>query len=129
MTTREQKNYSYTQAMEIVSCSESTLRRKLLKDGIKLGATKLKRGWIIPHTTLEALGVLPVVNTPNEESQLVTTRQENTRLRIENEGLRKENEGLKQLLSEREKVVALLEQVPRRESLWSRFIRHSKKEN
>lgn len=121
MTTREQKNYSYTQAVEIVSCSESTLRRKLLKDGTKLGATKLKRGWVIPHTTLEALGVLPVVNTPDEESQLVTTRQENTRLRIENEGLRKENEGLKQLLSEREKVVALLEQSPRRESLWSRF--------
>ena len=131
MTTREQKNYSYTQAMEIVSCSESTLRRKLLKDGIKLGATKLKRGWIIPHTTLEALGVLPVVNTPNEESQLVTTRQENTRLRIENatlraenEGLRKENEGLKQLLSEREKVVSLLEQSSRHEPFWKRFIRN-----
>ena len=98
MTTREQKNYSYTQAVEIVSCSESTLRRKLLKDGMKLGATKLKRGWIIPHTTLEAMGVLPVVNTPDEESQLVTTRQENTRLRIENEGLRKENDELKKEL-------------------------------
>lgn len=129
MTTREQKNYSYTQAMEIVSCSESTLRRKLLKDGIKLGATKLKRGWIIPHTTLEALGVLPVVNTPNEESQLVTTRQENTRLRIENEGLRKENEGLKQLLSEREKVVSLLEQSSRHEPFWKRFIRNHERKS
>lgn len=123
MTTREQKNYSYTQAVEIVSCSESTLRRKLLKDGIRLGATKLKRGWIIPHTTLEALDVLPVVNTPDEESQLVTIRQENTRLRIENATLRAENEGLRQLLSEREKVVALLEQSPRHESLWSRLTR------
>jgi regulator of replication initiation timing len=49
------------------------------------------------------------------------TSQEITRLRIENATLRAENEGLKQLLSEREKVVALLEQSPRRESFWSRF--------
>ncbi|MCI1832286.1 MAG: hypothetical protein LKI77_05015 [Bifidobacterium sp.] len=121
MTTREQKNYSYTQAVEIVSCSESTLRRKLLKDGVALGATKLKRGWVIPHTTLEALGVLPVVNTPVEESRLVELRQENSRLRIDNEGLRKENDGLKQLLAEREKVVALLEQSSKRQSFWQRF--------
>jgi regulator of replication initiation timing len=49
------------------------------------------------------------------------TSQEITRLRIENATLRAENEGLKQLLSEREKVVALLEQSPRHESFWSRF--------
>lgn len=35
-----------------------------------------------------------------------------TWLRVENATLRAENEGLRQLLSEREKVVALLEQRP-----------------
>ena len=66
--------------------------------------------------------MLPVVDTPDEESQLVTTRQENKRLSIENEGLRKENEGLKQLLSEWEKVVALLAQGSvRRKHYWQRW--------
>jgi regulator of replication initiation timing len=108
-----------------VSCSESTLRRKLNDNGSKLGATKLKKGWRIPVETLEALGVLrTVTGQPTEQltaHNRAETSQEITRLRIENATLRAENEGLKQLLSEREKVVALLEQSPRRESFWSRF--------
>ncbi|WP_369343276.1 hypothetical protein [Bifidobacterium fermentum] len=112
-----------------MSCSESTLRRKLNDNGSRLGATKLKKGWRIPVETLEALDVLKTVTGQPAEQLTVHDRsetgQEITRLRIENEGLRKENEGLKQLLSEREKVVALLEQRPvKRESFWARFTRN-----
>lgn len=125
MTGHESHEYSFTEALEIVSCSESTLRRKLNENGSKLGATKLKKGWRIPVEILEALGVLKTV-TGQPTEQLTghdrsETSQEITRLRIENATLRAENEGLKQLLSEREKVVALLEQSPRHESFWSRF--------
>ena len=125
MTGHESHEYSFTEALEVVSCSESTLRRKLNDNGSKLGATKLKKGWRIPVETLEALGVLKTV-TGQPTEQLTghdrsETSQEITRLRIESATLRAENEGLKQLLSEREKVVALLEQSPRHESFWSRF--------
>ena len=125
MTGHESHEYSFTEALEIVSCSESTLRRKLNENGSKLGATKLKKGWRIPVETLEALGVLrTVIGQPDEHligHDRAETSQEITRRRIENATLRAENEGLRQLLSEREKVVALLEQSPRRESFWSRF--------
>ncbi|MFT8663349.1 MULTISPECIES: hypothetical protein [Bifidobacterium] len=129
MTGHESHEYSFAEALEVVSCSESTLRRKLNKNGSKLGATKLKKGWRIPVETLEALGVLRTVTGQSTEQltghDRTETSQEITRLRIENATLRAENEGLKQLLSEREKVVALLEQRPtKRESLWSRFTRN-----
>lgn len=125
MTGHESHEYSFTEALEVVSCSESTLRRKLNENGLRLGATKLKKGWRIPVETLEALGVLKTVTgQPTEQltgHDRAETSQEITRLRIENATLRAENDGLKQLLSEREKVVALLEQSPRHESFWSRF--------
>ena len=127
MTGHESHEYSFTEALEVVSCSESTLRRKLNENGSKLGATKLKKGWRIPVETLEALGVLKTVTGQQTEEltghNRTETSQEITRLRIENATLRAENEGLKQLLAEREKVVALLEQSPRHESLWSRLTR------
>ena len=130
MASHAQKEYSWTEAVEIVSCSPSTLRRKLNQDGVRLGATKLKRGWRIPVTTLEALGVLNVVNSSDEQSGTVreqsSLREENTRLRIENATLRTQNDGLRQLLAEREKVVALLESRPaRKEHWWNRLGRDS----
>lgn len=125
MTGHESHEYSFTEALEVVSCSESTLRRKLNENGSKLGATKLKKGWRIPVEALEALGVLKTVTgQPTKhltDHDRAETSQEITRLRIENATLRAENGGLRQLLSEREKVVALLEQSPRRESFWSRL--------
>ena len=131
MTGHESHEYSFTEALEIVSCSESTLRRKLNENGSKLGATKLKKGWRIPVETLEALGVLRTVTSqPTEQltgHDRTVTSQEITRLRIENATLRAENDGLKQLLSEREKVVALLEQSPRRESFWSRLMHRNER--
>lgn len=63
MTGHESHEYSFKEAVGIVSCSESTLRRKLNENGSKLGATKLSKGWRIPVTTLEALGVLPAVTS------------------------------------------------------------------
>lgn len=61
MTDRESHEYLFIEALKVVSCSESTLRRKLNESGSKLGATKLKKGWKIPVETLEALGVLRTV--------------------------------------------------------------------
>lgn len=126
MTDHESHEYTFKEALEIVSCSESTLRRKLNKDGSKLGATRLKKGWRIPIETLEALGVIRTVNShPNDHMNghdRSETSQETTRLRIENASLRAENDGLKQLLSEREKVVALLEQSTKREPFWKRLL-------
>ncbi|MFR0565849.1 hypothetical protein [Bifidobacterium porcinum] len=67
MTGHESHEYSFSEALEVVSCSESTLRRKLNENGSKLGATKLKKGWRIPVETLEALGVLnPVTGQQTE---------------------------------------------------------------
>ncbi|NMN02799.1 bZIP transcription factor, partial [Bifidobacterium panos] len=99
--------YSFSQALELVDCSESTLRRKLNEQGSSLGATKLKRGWRIPVTTLEALGVLKTVTghvTGHDRSDETITQTdglqaENTRLRIEIATLRAENDGLKKLLA------------------------------
>jgi hypothetical protein len=125
MTGHESHEYSFAEALEVVSCSESTLRRKLNENGSKMGATKLSRGWRIPVETLEALGVLKTVTGQPTERVTGHDRSENsqeiTRLRIENATLRAENDGLKRLLSEREKVVALLERSPKHESFWARF--------
>ena len=134
MTGHESHEYSFREALDIVSCSESTLRRKLNENGSQLGATKLKRGWKIPVETLEALGVLKPVtgqqtNHQTGHDRSSETNQEITRLRIENATLRAENDGLKHLLSEREKVVMLLEQRPTHEPFWAKLIRHSKKED
>jgi regulator of replication initiation timing len=133
MTGHESHEYSFSEALKIVSCSESTLRRKLNENGSKLGATKLKKGWRIPVETLEALGVFKTVTSQPTEHLTVheqsETSQEITRLRIENATLRAENDGLKQLLSEREKVVALLEQKHRkRMGFWNFLIKKEGKE-
>lgn len=47
MTGHQSHEYSFRGALDIVSCSESTLRRKLNKNDSKRGATKLKKGWVI----------------------------------------------------------------------------------
>lgn len=108
MTGHDCHEYSFAEALEIVSCSESTLRRKLNENGSELGATKLKRGWRIPVTTLEAMGVLTTV-TGHETGHSTghsaghdrsETDYEITRLRVEIAELRAENQGLKRLLAE-----------------------------
>ena len=126
MTGHDSHEYSFKEALDIVSCSESTLRRKLNENGSKLGATKLHKGWRIPVETLEALGVLKTVHNQQNEQLTVHDRSETereiTRLRIENATLRAENTGLKQVLAEREKVVALLEQRPGKHTpFWQRW--------
>lgn len=117
--------YSFTEAVKIVNCSQSTLQRKLKSDGIKLGATKLKRGWRIPVETLEALGLLDVTTSHEDPAKTSHDQSETSHeimaLRVENATLRAENEGLKQVLAEREKVVALLEQKPKKHHFWERL--------
>ena len=124
---------SFSEALKMVDCSESTLRRKLREDGSRLGATKLKRGWSIPITTLEALGVMGTVTGQGDDSltgrdrsgdrspdsqELVELRDEITRLKVDNATLRERVSGLEALLSERTKVVALLESRPARPRHW-----------
>lgn len=59
----------------------------------------------------------------------LSTTQDTIQVHIENATLRAENEDLRQLLSEREKVVALLESSSKHEPFWMRFTKQSKKEN
>lgn len=67
--------------------------------------------------------------TTQNRSLPVRNHSGNLSLRINNATLRAENEGLRQLLSEREKVVALLESSSKHEPFWMRFIKQSKNEN
>lgn len=62
-------DYSFAEAIKVVNCSESTLRRKLQNEGLKLGATKGGKGWSIPVTVLEAMGVVDTV-APADTSQV-----------------------------------------------------------
>ena len=125
--------YSFSEALKMVDCSESTLRRKLREHGSELGAIKLKKGWRIPVETLEALGVVSTVtgqgDTPltghdrsfdrsPDSQELVELRDEVTRLKVDNAALRERVSGLEALLSERTKVVALLEARPARPRHW-----------
>lgn len=123
--------YTFTEALEISNCSESTLRRKLRREGSKLGATKLQRGWRIPIETLEALGVVSNVTsqdsvslTNHDQSQssqeIDSLRNEIDRLRTDNAILRERLAGLESLLAERGKVIALLEARPRH--WWQRWV-------
>lgn len=131
---------SFSEALAVADCSESTLRRKLREHGSELGATKLKRGWRIPVETLEALGVVSTVTGQGDDSltghdrsgdrspdshELAELRDEVSRLRVDNAQLRERVSGLEALLSERTKVVALLEARPARpRHWWQRWSRH-----
>lgn len=123
-------DYTFSEALKISNCSESTLRRKLQNDGSRLGATKLARGWRIPIETLESLGVVSNVTgqdddkmTGHDRSQsseeLNSLRNEVERLRTDNAVLRERLAGLESLLAERGKVIALLEARPRH--WWQRW--------
>lgn len=126
-------DYTFSEALEVVSCSESTLRRKLREHGSELGATKLKKGWRIPVETLEALGVMGTVtgqgDTPltgrdrsgdrsPDTQELAELRDEVSRLRVNNAALRERVSGLEALLSERGRVIALLEARPAKPRHW-----------
>ena len=144
MTSQDKVNevheYSFSEALNIVSVSASTLRRRLEKDGSRLGATKLKRGWRIPVTTLEAMGVLDSVKASDtssdksvkshdESSELSSLRDEVNQLKVDNASLRAQLKGLQDLLDEREarladkdKAMALIEAAtPERRHWWQRL--------
>jgi hypothetical protein len=88
--------YTFAEAAEIVNCSPSTLRRKLNKNGSALGATKLARGWSIPVTTLEALGLIDIVNVSDDRSTSVKMTQDD---RLELERLRERTRQQEQLIA------------------------------
>lgn len=123
-------DYTFSEALKISNCSESTLRRKLQNDGSRLGATKLARGWRIPIETLEALGVVSNVTSQDDgqmtgrdrsqsNEEVDSLRDEVERLRTDNAVLRERLAGLESLLAERGKVIALLEARPRH--WWQRW--------
>lgn len=126
-------DYTFSEALAVADCSESTLRRKLREHGSELGATKLKRGWRIPVETLEALGVMGTVTGQGDgrltgrdrsgdrspdSQELADLRDEVSRLRVDNAQLRERVSGLEALLSERGRVIALLEARPAKPRHW-----------
>lgn len=133
-------DYTFSEALKVADCSESTLRRKLREHGPELGATKLKRGWRIPVETLEALGVMGTVTGQSDSpltgrdrstdrspdtQELDELRDEVSRLRMDNATLRERVSGLEALLSERGRVIALLEARPSKpRHWWQRWSRH-----
>lgn len=133
-------DYTFSEALAVANCSESTLRRRLAKDGSRLGATRLKKGWRIPVETLEALGVVGNVTgqgdshlTSRDRSfdrspdsqELEELRDEVSRLKVDNAQLRERVSGLEALLSERGRVVALLATRPARpRHWWQRWSKH-----
>lgn len=141
-TSHDQSNevheYGYSEALKVITVSESTFRRRLKKDGARLGATKLARGWRIPVTTLEALGVLDKRKTGDQSDDMSVTGRDSSgdlselhdqvvQLQVDNARLRAEVNGLRQVLAEREarladkdKAFALIESA-RPRHWWQRF--------
>lgn len=116
MSTHE---YSFAEAMKVVNCSESTLRRKLQNEGLKLGATKSKRGWVIPITVLEAMGLIDTVK-PSDTSQMTPTdtlQMNEMKVRIATLEERCKGQdmllaALREQLSDKDRSIRLLEAKP-----------------
>jgi septal ring factor EnvC (AmiA/AmiB activator) len=112
-------SYSFAEAMKVVNCSESTLRRKLQNEGMKIGATKGKKGWSIPVTVLEALGVVDTV-TPDGTSQMTptdTSQVNDMKVRIATleercKGQDRLLSALREQLSDKDRSIRLLEAKP-----------------
>jgi hypothetical protein len=113
-------SYSFAEAMKVVNCSESTLRRKLQNEGIKIGATKGKRGWVIPITVLEAMGLIDTVK-PSDTSQMTptdTSQMNEMKVRIATLEERCKGQdmllaALREQLSDKDRSIRLLETKPR----------------
>lgn len=111
--------YSFAEAMKVVNCSESTLRRKLQNEGLKLGATKGRRGWDIPVTVLEAMGLVDTVK-PADTSQVTptdTSRMNEMKVRIATLEERCKGQdlllaALREQLSDKDRSIRLLEAKP-----------------
>jgi hypothetical protein len=112
-------NYSFAEAMKVVNCSESTLRRKLQSEGLKLGATKGKKGWVIPITVLEAMGLIDTVK-PYDTSQMTptdTSKMNEMKVRIATLEERCKGQdmllaALREQLSDKDRSIRLLEAKP-----------------
>lgn len=105
--------------MKVVNCSESTLRRKLQNEGLRLGATKGRRGWDIPVTVLEAMGLVDTVR-PADTSQVTpidTSRMNEMKVRIATLEERCKGQdmllaALRDQLSDKDRSIRLLEAKP-----------------
>lgn len=112
-------SYSFAEAMKVVNCSESTLRRKLQNEGLKLGATKGRRGWDIPVTVLEAMGLVDTVK-PSDTSQMTptdTSKMNEMKIRIATLEERCKGQdlllaALREQLSDKDRSIRLLEAKP-----------------
>lgn len=115
--------FTFTEALTLTPWSESTLRRHLLKDGSRLGATKHRRGWSIPIETLHALGALPVTVTGGDRSpgdRMRELEDEVQRLRHELELVRVQLEAAREVSAVQERAMRLLEAVPSSRRRWWR---------
>lgn len=112
-------NYSFAESMRVVNCSESTLRRKLQNEGLKLGATKGKKSWVIPITVLEAMGLIDTVK-PSDTSQMTpsdTSQMNEMKVRIATLEERCKGQdmlltGLREQLNDKDRSIRLLEAKP-----------------
>ena len=119
MTGNDTHEFSFAEAVRVVNCSESTLRRKLQKNGSTLGATKTKKGWRIPVTTLEALGVLDTVTgsdtprlTGSDTSQMSDLKVQLARLEERTKQQEQLIAQLRDQLNDKERAIKLLEAAP-----------------
>lgn len=115
-------NYSFAEAMKVVNCSESTLRRKLQNEGLKLGATKGKKGWVIPITVLEAMGLIDTVKpsdtfrmTPTDTSKMNEMKVRIATLEERCKGQDTLLSALREQLRDKDRSIRLLEAKPKEE--------------
>jgi len=114
---------SLKEAEKIVKCSRITLIRHLNKNGSDLGATKLEKGkgWKIPITTLEALGLLPYNYNIKQQNKMTSDDIQELKHQLELKD--KDIQYWKSIAEEKERTILLLENRKEKSGLFARFFK------